>query len=98
MCSNYKNIFEFLQKAIRSIKKCQTTFLLDSKIPREDNPVFDELCLTMELMLLACRLFTFFEFYNRTMIEAKVADRDALRPTPVINANVPLIFGVTTFT
>ncbi|CAG7716281.1 unnamed protein product [Allacma fusca] len=43
-------------KCIRSIKKCQTSLLLEAKLPREDNPVFDELCLTMELMLLACRI------------------------------------------
>jgi hypothetical protein len=39
-----------LIKCIRSVKKCQAILIL------QDNPVFyDELCLTMELMLLACR-------------------------------------------
>jgi len=45
----------FYQKAIRSIKKCQTALLVESKMQRDGNPSFDELCLSMELLLLACK-------------------------------------------
>ncbi|ODN06657.1 hypothetical protein Ocin01_00055, partial [Orchesella cincta] len=71
-------------KCIRAIKKCQTLLLLDSKIAHEDNPVFDELCLTMEVMLLACRI-------GRALLAAGINPRSNMGLT-VVNfgiANLP---------
>jgi len=63
-------------KCIRAIKKCQNILLMDSKISHEDNPVFDELCLTMELMLLACRI-------GRSLLVAGINPRSNLGLTVV---------------
>jgi len=48
--------FEALIKCIRAVKKCQALLMLEGSNCQEDNPVFEELCLTIELMLLACRI------------------------------------------
>jgi len=55
-------------KCIRSIKKCQGSLLMDSKLSRENNPIFDELSLTMEMMLLSCRI-------GRSLVAAGVNPR-----------------------
>jgi hypothetical protein len=43
-------------KCVKSIKKCHNALVFDSRMQRENNPLFKELCLTIELMLLGSRI------------------------------------------
>ncbi|XP_021947306.1 uncharacterized protein LOC110845233 isoform X2 [Folsomia candida] len=73
-----------LIKCIRAVKKCQTILVMEARSPHEENPVFDELSLTMELMLLACRI-------GRSLVAAGVNPRSNMGLT-VVNlgiANLP---------
>lgn len=43
-------------KCVKSIKKCHSALLFDSRMQTENNPQYKELCLTIDLMMLASKI------------------------------------------